>query len=202
MPGSKEAKNEIMNQFNRDEFKLQGLLCRFVDERILTSENVSRSHDYLFFNKEPIPEVDVQDLYETLVYLKDLMKVNLLSSIDDILFYFETQRSSLRVFMQHVMESDPLPEVVNKMQELPVESGFNFEFVSHDQPKCLPPSCICVRSLAPVIGALDITPIALPYFAYTIFACGCSNSRTAEELPEKLAERAPMVSRKAEEWAY
>ncbi len=84
-----------------NDFKLQALLSRFVDPKMLTTELIEMSHRYLFGRGSYLPFFKNTELFETIAYLKDIMNVNCLHDLGDILSYYEEKKRSLNIFIQN-----------------------------------------------------------------------------------------------------
>jgi hypothetical protein len=84
---------------------LKPLLIRFVEENLLTPDILRSVRKYLFEDDLSIPFFRNSELFETAVYLKDLMHVNQLNSVGDILYYFEKKKKSISVFIDHAIEA-------------------------------------------------------------------------------------------------
>jgi hypothetical protein len=139
----------------RDADKLQVLLSRFVDEETLTSEVVYKTSEYLFFNSTSIPSVQDETLVQTLVYLKDLMEVNGLITVDDILSYYARRRTSLRLFMHRVVENSKIDLYQLAPTQIAVLVGWTF---NNPLPKALPPSTNCINVCFTTACAIQLMP--------------------------------------------
>jgi hypothetical protein len=90
----------MQEKYNADT-RLRDLLVRFVEEEKLTPEVVLQTSNYLFDRNQYIPFFKDEELFETVVYLRDLMDLNELCNLDDILCYYQRKKERLRFFIQH-----------------------------------------------------------------------------------------------------
>jgi hypothetical protein len=98
-----------MDYKNYIETGLYNLLGRFVSKEILTSEVIINTENYLFKN-ESLPFFKNTELFETVIYLKDLMKINDLTTLEDIFCYYENERNDIKSYLKRVFENDELSE--------------------------------------------------------------------------------------------
>ena len=96
-----------MDYKNYIETGLYELLGRFVDKNYLTHEVINRTENYLFKN-ESLPFFKNTELFETIVYLKDLMKINDLITFEDILTYYEKERNETKAYLNKMFSKDEL----------------------------------------------------------------------------------------------
>ena len=106
-----------MDYKNYIETGLYELLGRFVDKNSLTPEVIGRTESYLFKN-ESLPFFKNTELFETIVYLKDLMKINDLITLEDILTYYEKERNETKTYLNKMFSND---ELFNFSEMLPLE---------------------------------------------------------------------------------
>jgi hypothetical protein len=98
---------------------LKVLLGRFVNLMYVNDEELERMHDFIFCTR-PVSEAIMEDkseIYETLDFLKDLAEDNNLTSVTDLLRYFDNQ----------IELSDAI--ITEERNRLPL---FNEEFMTHD----------------------------------------------------------------------
>jgi len=128
--------------------KVQGLLRRFIDEVKLTPEIVNQTSEYLFQRRLLMIPAGNQELYETLVYLKDLMDVNGLYSVDDVLHYYEHRRSSLRLFMKQANEEneyEAMEEVADSHLLPALPDGWVIHLMDRSELNSRPPCTVSLH---------------------------------------------------------
>src|ERR1700722_9439108 len=100
------TKLEIMKEDSSIDFRLRQLLSRFVDLEILTPDLIVKSRRYLFDQHSYIPFFTNTELYDTVVYLKEVMTINCLHNVDEIICYYEEKKKSVRIFIDEVVIHD------------------------------------------------------------------------------------------------
>lgn len=121
-----------MEKLNKMESGLKPLLSRFVDEDLLTPEVLASAGKYLFSNKFNMPFFKNDGLFDTVVYLKDLMEINSLSSLSGVLDYYEKKKRSLRIFINHSIqeiEQEKLPDRADECTQTPNFSQHDCGFI-------------------------------------------------------------------------
>lgn len=75
---------------------LKELLNKFVDVMFVSETELTWMKDYIFSDNPVVNLVaDDSEIYETLIFLRDIARENNYQSIEEILDYFETQKSNL-----------------------------------------------------------------------------------------------------------
>lgn len=103
---------------------LKPLLNRFVDEDLLTPEVVTLAGKYLLSNKFNMPFFKNDELFDAVVYLKDIMDINKLHDLGDILEYYEDKKRSLSVFISHSLKEQEQEKLPDQIQ--PCNGALNF----------------------------------------------------------------------------
>lgn len=148
--------------------KFKELLSRFMEKRLLSDESVGMAYNYLFL-KGALPFFTLTELYETVIYLKDVMNTNHLATLDDVFAYYLQKKMAVRAFIDTIRLDEPkgpqyipdaLPEDWIKpvdeeepAQPLTPDEGDDFPF-SINSPKYLVPmaidsACVCLAPWAP-----------------------------------------------------
>jgi hypothetical protein len=83
------------------ETKLSELLGRFVKKESLTPQLVTISYEFLFGNISCLFTVRDTELYDAIIYLKEIMNFNHLHDINDILCYYERKKKSITMFIDN-----------------------------------------------------------------------------------------------------
>jgi hypothetical protein len=110
-----------MDSVNCNEVKLKNLLSRFVNSNILKPEVLRISYNYLFGQDYTLPLFMNDELYDTIIYLKDLIEINELNDLDDVINHYSKKKKKLEIFIKDSNEVNRLPN-----------SFFAFNSLSHE----------------------------------------------------------------------
>lgn len=93
-----------MNSFDCNEIKFKDLLSHFICLDLLTPEVLRISYNYLFDQDHTLPFFVNNELYDTIVYLKDLIEINELNDLDDVINHYSKKKKKLEIFIKDSIE--------------------------------------------------------------------------------------------------
>ena len=111
--------------------KLGELLSHFINKELLTKEIIKECSDYLFTKNSSLPFFKDSELFETIVYLKEVMYDNNLYTLEDVLGFYEKKKDDMRYFISSVEHdsknilSDSLPL---ELKMLSSDKDFSLKF--------------------------------------------------------------------------
>ncbi len=130
--------------------KFKELLARFMEEKLLSDQSVDMAYNH-FFRKGPLPFFTLTELYDTVVYLKDVMDTNHLTTLDDVLDYYERKKRAVRGYIDSILDTPKGSQSIsrkrylkpgqsrqtgrNRRITLPIDEGYGF-------PCCIHPGCL------------------------------------------------------------
>lgn len=87
---------------NDSKLKLKELLCKFVDKNLIQDSVVELTHQYLFEGSF-VPIFVNTELFQVVIYLKDIVDKGQFKSIDDILNFYDMKKKKMREFVRDLM---------------------------------------------------------------------------------------------------
>ena len=84
-------------------FKLKNLLSRFTRIIFIDSRELDLIYSYIFYRGEGISVSEDSEIYETIIYLRDLAQENNFRTIDDLCRYFDQQVVDLSEMIQPLL---------------------------------------------------------------------------------------------------
>jgi len=150
--------------------KFRGLMLRLVDEKLITPPLINLAYEYLFGDDGSVPFFVQTELFNAVIYLKDLMTSNKLSTLDDIIGYFDRKRRALASFIDGLGPSEDVFEFkpTSKIQwEKPSASHENNDMGEYPsayscymiRPLCLLPAPVrssCAILLPASFGVVNV----------------------------------------------
>jgi len=141
---------------------LSEILVRFVSKDILTPELLVLSQEYLFGQAPYLPFFKDTELYEAVMYLKEVIESNQLHSANDLLNHYNKKKKAVSLFI------DKASEKIKKEERDPFT--FNDEIkwekawtkkssTTTENPQCICPLLASYSNCSPVLpdGIIQIS---------------------------------------------
>lgn len=88
-------------------FQLMHLLKRFNETLILTTEQIDKSHEFLFEDRKYLPFQGQLELHDILSYLKDNMMINHLRTLNDVIRFYTAEDNEFGDFLDELTTPKP-----------------------------------------------------------------------------------------------